>query len=260
MLMETFLYLSLIPEALVFSQLPPERFGKYLAIGDKKLTRGPAIFFKVDPNLSSDVLRLDEARNKCRPHADGSQRRSTYVSVYQALANVPVSALQELYLTTSDGIVLELKKSEYEAKGSSGMHLYQEVSPVTPMVASPLEPLEFCRYVTDPVHPVYLPRMVFCDLRLDGLAKDPEKSSAGNLPYSDINHLRECLTSLKYKSEKMTKIVHRDLALRTLYATIDNGFYVGDQEEFAAYPVPSLDELENEYTLWWNSATAVSRF
>jgi len=258
--MQTHLYLSLIPEALIFSQLSPERFGKYLAIGDKKTTRGPAMFVELDPEFRSDAFRLDEAREKCTPHPDGSSRRSTYVSVYDVLANVPVSAMGSLFLTTKDGITLELTRQPYPERKAKGLHLYQEIAPVYPQVASPLAPEPFCKYVTDPAHAVYLPRMVFCDQRLDGLATDPEKSSASNLPYPDINHLRECLTALRYKSDKMTKIVRREMNRQILYYTVGDGFYIGDQQNFAFYPMPSRDDLESTHRLWWSSAQSVTGY
>lgn len=259
--MELFLYLSLLPEALIYSQLPPDRFGKYMAIGDKKLTRGSALFFALDPQLDAPPLRLKEAREICRQHPDGSPRRSTYVSVYGALEHLPIAAFGNLYLSTKDGIVLELSQDEYKEERRPGLNLYQEICPVVPKVASPLAPKEFVRYVTDPKHPVFLPRMVCCDLRLNGLATDPEKSSAANLPYPDINHLRECLTILNYKGDKMTKIVHRDIDRDLLYYTVKSGFYVGDQESFVYYPMPSEELLESKYHSWWSSAsTVVSRF
>lgn len=258
--MQTYLYLSLIPEALIFSQLEPERFGKYLAIGDKKLTRGPAIFFDLDPEFESDYFRLGQAREKCRPHPDGSPRRSTYVSVYNVLANVPCSAIRNLYLTTKDGVTLELSPSESPPPERKGFHLYQEICPVFPRVASPLGPEAFARYVTDPSSPVFLPRLAFSEMRLDGMATDPEKSSAQRLPYKDLNHLRECLTSLSYRQDKMTKIVHRDLNRDLIYPVIDTGLFVGDQKDFLYYPFPGEDDLEGRHHLWWSSATSVSRF
>lgn len=258
--METHLYLSLIPEALVYSQLPPERFGSYMAVGDKRLTRGPAIFFEVDPEFSSDKFQLEPARAKCVQHPDGTPRRSVYVSVYNVLCNVPVSALGTLYLTTKDGVTLSLNRSDGELPKHKGYHLYQELCPVSPKVASPLGPKEFAQFVTNPDHPVFLPRIVFCDLRLDGMATDPEKSSASNLPYRDLNHLRECLTALKYKSSKMTKIVHRDLNKDLIFQVVREGFYVGDQDEFSFYPFPDADTLEGKHQRWWNSATSVSHY
>ncbi len=258
--MDTHLYLSLLPEALIFSQLDPERFGKYMAIGDKKLSRGPAMFFALDPDFQSDAFRLEEARAKCRPHADGSPRRSTYVSVYNVVAQVPVPAYGNLYLTTQDGITLELRPADQPPPERPGFHLYQEICPVYPKVASPLGPERFVKYVTDPRTPVFLPRLVFCELRLDGLATDPEKSSAANLPYSDLNHLRECLTALRYRQDKMTKIVLRDLQKDRLYPVIESGFFVGDQQHFRFYPFPSEEDLVGKHHRWWASATSVPRF
>ncbi|NDV61131.1 hypothetical protein G0Q06_01565 [Puniceicoccales bacterium CK1056] len=258
--METYLYLSLIPEALIYSQLPPDRFGKYLAIGDKKLTRGPAIFFSIDPAFTSDAFKMKTALDKCHPHPDGSPRRSSYVSVYNVLAQVPVSAIGALYLTTKDGLTLQLDPSSESPPERKGYHLYQEICPVYPKVASPLGPEEFARYVTNPDNPVFLPKLAFCELRLNGMATDPEKSSASNLPYKDLNHLRECLTSLDYKQDKMTKIVHRDLNKDLIYPVVDTGFFVGDQNDFKYYPFPSEDDLEGKHHLWWGSATSVSRF
>jgi hypothetical protein len=258
--MQTYLYLSLIPEALIFSQLDPERFGKYLAIGDKKLTRGPAMFFAIDPDFESDVFRMAEAREKCAPHLDGSPRRSTYVSVYNVLQHVPIHAIGNLYLTTKDGVTLELTAASEDPPQRRGFHLYQELCPVYPKVASPLGPREFARYVTDPANPVFLPKLAFCELRLDGMANDPEKSSAANLPYKDLNHLRECLTSLHYRQDKMTKIVHRDLQRDLIYPVVDSGFFVGDQQDFLTYPFPGEDDLQGVHHRWWSSATSVSRF
>ncbi len=258
--METHLYLSLIPEALIYSQLPPDQFGKYVAIGDKKLSRGAAMFFEVDPSFDSDAFHLDAARRKCVAHPDGTPRRSSYAGVYMVLANVPVSALGSFYLVTGDGLVLELTQAEYQPSRRRGLHLYQEIIPVQPRVASPLEPMEFSAYVTNPANLVFLPRIVFCELRLNGLATDPKGSDASNLPYHNLKHLRECLTALAYKSDKMTKIVTRDMETHRLFPVMTNGFFVGDQEAFAYYPLPSEDEQETVHFRWFNSAMKTPRF
>lgn len=257
--MDTHLYLSLIPEALIYSQLTPDQFGKYVAIGDKKLTQGPAMFFEVDPDFESEAFHLGAARKKCVPHADGTPRRSSYAGVYMVLANIPISSLRSLFLTTADGLVLELQRQEYKPSSRPGLHFYQEIIPVQPRVASPLEPKEFANYVTDPENPIFLPRLAFCELRLNGLETDPERSGAGNLPYKNLNHLRECLMALKYKSDKMTKIITRDMDADRVFPVMTNGFFVGDQNDFAFYPLPSEDERETVHFRWFNSATRAPR-
>ena len=253
------LYLSLIPEALVFSELPPERFGKYLAIGSKRLTSGPAIFFELDPELSSDAFQLDAARKKCKPHPDGTARASCYAAIYMVLARIPIEKLGKLYLTTEDGLTLQLDRSDQDPPKTQGLHLYQELAPVQPRVASPLGPKEFVSYVTNPANPIFLPRLAFCELRLGDIATNPEESQARDLPYRNLSHLRECLVSLKYNTQKMTKIVTRDMDTSRLFPVLENGIFVGDQEHFAYYPLPNESDLENKHFRWFNSASKTRR-
>lgn len=258
--MQTYLYLSLIPEALILSHLPPEQFGKYLAIGAKKQTESPAIFFAVDPSFRSDAFRIDDGIARLKPHADGSGRRSIYVSVYHVLANIPVRYLQSLYLVTAAGFTLRLEASPYVPEETSQLYLYQELCPVTPRVASQLEPRAFAANVTDPANPIYLPRVVFADMKIDGLARDPARGSADNLPYKNVEHLRSCLQEIQEHPDKATKIVVRDMRPDILYFMIRSGLFVGDQQDFRYYPLPGEDELASDHHLWWHSARTASRY
>ena len=63
--MEIHLYLSIFPEALIASMLPPEEFGKYFAVGNRKRTRGQAIFFKVNRNFENDYLKVKNIDKLC---------------------------------------------------------------------------------------------------------------------------------------------------------------------------------------------------
>jgi hypothetical protein len=101
-------YLSLIPESIVASMLPPEEFGNYYALGSHKRSRGQAIFFEIDPAKSGDAINFADAEARCIPHEDGSPRKSSYLSIYRAMESVPTEALTTLYLTTDDGRTLAL--------------------------------------------------------------------------------------------------------------------------------------------------------
>ena len=46
--MEKHLYLSLMPEALIASQLDPKAFGAYYAVGTEGKTQGQAAFFEIN--------------------------------------------------------------------------------------------------------------------------------------------------------------------------------------------------------------------
>ena len=198
------------------------------------------------------------ARERCRPHSDGSPKRSAYISTYRVLESIPIDALGSLYLTTDDGRVLELKRGEWHGEPERKLNLYQELCPATPSVASRLQPREFVSAVTDPSTPISFPRIVFADLILNGLSNDPNGGDIGDLPYPEISHLRACLHSLLEEQSKATKNVSRRLVGRIHYRTVRSGFFVGDPGGFAFYPMPPLEALEDEHRSWWRSAQTIS--
>lgn len=252
--MKKHLYLSLIPESLIASMLTPEQFGNYYAVGTEKRSRGQALFFEVDPDFESDHLPLHQIEERCVPHEDGTPRRSTYLSIYRVLEHVPLSALGKLHLVTTDGRVLALEKKNYEATEEDRLHLYQEFCPVNPRVASTLNPVEFWRHMTDASQPISVEKIVYCEMRLEELATDPETGTAEDLPYHNIHHLRDCLLGLKYDPKKKTKVVMRHLQQEVLFRTVRSGFFAGDKETLLHYPMPSLEELELKHHPWWRSA------
>lgn len=255
--MNYYLYLSLIPEALIGSMLPPHEFGMYFAVGTRKRTRGEAIFFHVDSSFKSKDFPFESLEKRCVPHRNGEPKQSVYLSIYRALEHVPVRYLKDLYLVTDDGRVLQLKQAEYKVKPVQELHLYQELSPVNPLIASNLDPITFCRTITDKNHVVHVPKVVFVELLLGGLAENPKHASAYNLPYKNLDHLRDCLSSLLAEPDKPTKTVIRSMPCDLLYRTIKNGFFIGDTHEFAFYPFPSIDELEEKNHDWWRSANVI---
>ena len=257
---EKYLYLSLTPEALIFSMLPPKQFGKYLAIGDKKQSSSHAIFVEIDPEIDIPGMQLEQARARCVPHSSGRLRRSAYVSIYRVLERVPLSSMGDMHLATKDGLVLTLKRSEYTKRTDQGRFLYQEICPVSPRVVSSLEPETFCRYVTNEENPLFMPKIAFADMKLGELAGDPEKGKVSNLPYPMIDHLRSCLISLDEKPDKKTKIERRGMRPDIIFYMVEKGFYIGDLENFLFYAMPDEDQLLGEHNRWWNSAAKIDRY
>ncbi len=253
---DTYLYLSVIPEALVASMLPPREFGTYLAIGSRKRSRGPAIFFDLQNDFETDYFDMSVISQKCVPHPDGTPKRSLYLGVYRVLEHVPLKALNSLWLTTRDGKVLELTQDGLPGSLPGTHHLYQEICPVHPMVASSLAPAEFCRFITDPQQAVSVPKIFFVDMWLADLADDPANGEGKNLPYPHMDHLRDCLMAVTPEADKHTKTVDRIPSESFPYRCIKSGFYVGNQEEVLYYPFLTHDELQNKYYSWWRSATA----
>ncbi len=253
--MPTYFYLSLIPEALIASMLPPEDFGLYYAIGSAKRSRGQAIFFSVDRDkLDPEVFPLADADKRCVPHKDGRPKTSVYLSIYRVLETIPRDALTALHLATDDGRVLTLSPREFVPDGEDRSHLYQEFCPVNPRIVSRLDPGQFAHFMTDPSNNVHVPRLVFAELTLGNLKNDPDHSNIDNLPYPNIGHLRDCLRDLAKAPSKPSKTVLRQMTQEVLYRTIRNGFFVGDASGITAFPLPSRDALEREHLAWWRSA------
>lgn len=253
--MATYLYLSLIPEALVASMLAPDDFGLYYAIGSAKRSRGQALFFSVDRDkLDPKDFPLEKIDAECVPHPDGSPKLSVYLSIYRVLEKVPRDALVALHLATDDGRVLTLSPQAFEPDGEHRAHLYQEFCPVTPRVVSRLHPGEFAEFITDTTKSVHIPRLVFAELTLGNLKNNADHPDIDNLPYPNIGHLRDCLRELAFGPEKATKTVLRQMTQEVLYRTIRNGFFVADADGITSFPLPSRDALEREHLAWWRSA------
>jgi hypothetical protein len=259
--MESYLYLSLIPEALILSQLPPDKFGRYIATGSKRQIEGPAVFFRVDSTADLTGFRMAEAQARCKVHADGSPRRSVYVAIYDVLRRVPLDALQEVFLTTPAGVTLGLKPGEWSPAGKGeDFFLYQELGPVYPRVASKLNPVEFCTQVTSGEQLISLPALAFIDLKLGGLAFDPEQKNGREPPYQHLDHIRECLRGLPLKGDQPTKIVNRGLRPDILFSFIRSGVFVGAGGRVRFFPLPGDDKLESTHLMWWRSAQALKGY
>lgn len=238
-------------EALIASHLEPEAFGHYMATGTQKLTRGNLMFFEVDRDkLSGDYFRLHDIDKRCVPHADGTPKRSKYISIYRVLENVNLEALKQLNLVTNDGRVLTIAPHAADDGEPAREYLYQELCPVNPLIAATLSPSRFCRFMTDPELPLYLPRLFFVDLLLD---REAGGRLAGYLPYEDPAHVEDCLAALRTQ-DKPTKTVSRTPTIRAFYRTVNRGFYVGDRKGLLHFPFPSREALETEHARWWRSA------
>ncbi len=250
--MKQFVYLSLTPESLVASHLPPAEFGNYLAVGTRKRLRGQAIFLELNPAKLRN-LPIDYMNERLVPYADGEPKRSVYLSIYRVLENIPIEAMLNLYLVTDDGKVLELKSVPFPLDKQDIIHLYQQFNPISTRVASKLSPPEFIAFLTDTEKPVSAPSIFMVELKLNKLSRHPE-APIHDLPYPNPDHLKDCLSTLMLSEHRLTKTVIRQFKGELSYRTIKTGFFVGNQDDYLYYAFPSIDELEGPYYSWWRSA------
>lgn len=251
--METYLYFLLFPESLVVSMLGPSEFGVYLATGTEKRAREQAIYFQLDSGFKSDYFDLEKARKSCVPHEDGQPKRSVYVSTYRVLEHVPLNVIKDIWLVTRDGRGLALHKSEIPEEHQEQYHLYQELCPVHPLIASRMNPKNFNSFITNPQVNVSVPRICFVEMDLSDLAQDPSSGDVSNLPYKNIDHIRDCLIELATRN-KTTKTVNRIQHEHIPYRSVKKGFFLGDQTGMLYYPFPSLEDMDKHHHHWWRSA------
>ena len=251
--METYLYLLLFPESFVMSMLGPSEFGAYLSTGTKKRAREQAIYFQLDGGFQSDYFDLDKAKKSCAPHEDGRPKHSVYVSAYRVLEHVPLNVIGDLWLVTRDGRGLALSQSEVPEENEEQYHLYQELCPVHPLIASRMNPKDFNSFITNPEVTVSVPRICFVEMDLSDLARDPSNGDASNLPYKNIDHIKDCLIELGTRN-KTTKTINRIQHEYIPYRSVKKGFFVGDKTDMLFYPFPSLEDMEKHHHYWWRSA------
>jgi hypothetical protein len=150
--------------------------------------------------------------------------------------------------------VLGLEAGDEPPEAAEGLHLYQEIAPVHPLVVSSLGPRQFYELIVkSPSSLLRLPAICFVDLRLGELADDPRNGSIGSLPYSRTGHLRQCLMALATK-RVAAKMVNRTEPATFPYRTIKNGIFVGNEAELRFFPLPPPDRLRAENYRWWRSA------
>ncbi|MFY9152891.1 MAG: hypothetical protein WAO52_12800 [Prolixibacteraceae bacterium] len=245
--MSKFIYLTAIPEALIASMLPPREFGEYLSTGTKKRNRAQALFFEIDLSQVKNLIDMEILNKRCVAKPDGSPKRSVYLSVYKVLEMIPLPALKNLYLTTENGHILELEKTPYNQapKHMDRNYLFQELCPVSPLIASNLNPTAYLKRLTDGSSPIALPKLFFVELKLGDMATNQKMGSVDYLPYEEVEHLRDCLEILNSEDGKHMKTVKRVFSGNLLYRSIETGFYIGSNDEIIYYRCPSLTELEN---------------
>ncbi len=253
MMEQTRLYLSMIPEALVASMLPPEQFGSYLAVGSHKRSSSPAIYFELDPGFTSDFFNMDIVKERCVAHSDGAPKHSLYLGIYRVLEHVPLEALGKLYLTTRDGQVLCLEQQSYTHASDTEYYLYDEICPVHPLIASRLDPAAFVEFVTNPGSPLCVPKLFFADLDPEKLIGSDQTAEGATALHNLPERIKECFRELD-SAGKPTKTVDRVHTRTCRWNQIKNGYFVGVGHTLLHYPFPDRDTLDRHHHRWMRSA------
>lgn len=258
---EKHLYMIVFPiNALVASQLEPKQFAEHYTIGSSKHYEGKVIFAEIDVKFRNPYFQIDEYLAQTVAQPNGAPKKTKFVSSYAVLEHVDFKAFKSLYLVTVNGKALELKSKSYDAINEPGLvRIYQEITPVTNLVASTLDQRSFGKYLTTETKAKGAPKVCFTQYEFDiaDFLRRNENREILSSPIPDTNPalLLEYITEIKSHPEKKTKTVNlNSTLLAASYGLIRHGFFFAAGSEILFYPMPSVAELERDHYDWWRFA------
>lgn len=252
------LYMLVHPiNALVASQLEPDRFGDHYTNGSAKHFSGKVIFAEIDINFRNPYFEIDKYLNLTVPYEDGSPKKTKFIKSYGVLEHVDLDSIQKLFLCTANGKVLPLESVEYTAYNEPGLiRIYQEINPLDTLIASTKDQREFGKFITTETISKGAPKMCFTQIEfnIDRFLKQNEGKEIFSIELPNVNPYRffDCIMQLKKFPEKATKTIGLGSLLRDIsYKYLRHGFWFAEGEKLKFFPMPSLAELEDKYFYWW---------
>jgi len=260
---EHYLYVILHPNyALVASMLPPKEFGKHYTLGSSRYFHGQVVFAEIDRDYRHDYFPIDGLLADVKPKADGSPKRTKFISTYRVLEHVDLSAFKNLFITSVMGLVLELKKEDtYDGAHRPGfVRIFQEICPLSTVVLTYMNPPEFGNFITDSKQPKGAPKVFFCqiDLDIDEFVRQIEEDPFHESPIPNVHphKLREQILEMKANPSKPVKGISLDSAFgRISFLRLRTGFWMAQGSQLICYPIPERDKLESEHFEWYRSLT-----
>lgn len=259
--LEKHLYVIVHPiNALVASQLTPAEFAEHYTIGSSKHYQGKVIFAELDIGFRDKYFEIDHYLDATVAHPDGSPKKTKFISSYGVLEHIDLKALKALYLVTTNGKVLELKAQPYTVVNEPGLvRLYQEICPLSNLVASTLDQRGFARYITAETRSKGAPKIMFTqyEFDVDAFLHTNQNRDMLTCPIPDTypNRMHDYMLELKEHPEKKTKTVSLNSTLTAAsWRLIRHGFWFGDHNELVFFPIPSSKELEKDHYAWWRAA------
>jgi hypothetical protein len=256
--LEKHLYMIVFPvNSLVASQLKPADFAQHYTIGSAKHFSGKVIFAEIDIKFRNPYFDIDHYLGLTAPHSDGRPKKTKFISSYGVLEHVDLSALKHLYLVTANGKALEIAAQPYTAINEPGLvRIYQEITPLSNLVASTLDQRAFGKYITSETRSKGAPKICFTQYEFN-VAEFMEKNKNRDMMYSPIPEtnparLFEYLRELQTHPDKKTKTISLNTTLlEGSYGLMRHGIWFAEGGNLIFYPMPSRAELERDHYEWW---------
>ncbi|NOY59874.1 MAG: hypothetical protein GXO75_13240 [Calditrichaeota bacterium] len=255
------LYMTVFPNnSLIASQLTPEAFAKHYILGSAKHYKGKMIFAEIDINFRDPYFAIDDYLAQTVAHEDGSPKKTKFIASYAVLEHVPLNVIKSLYLATASGLALKLTPKPYTAINEPGLiRIFQEITPLQNLVATNLDQRSFGKYITTGTRSKGAPKIAFTQIELDVdefLAENKDRNFfASPIPGHHPYRLYECLLELHGNPHKKTKTISLGSLLADIpYTRIRHGFWFDDGKECLFFPMPSLEEMKDNYFRWLKAA------
>lgn len=252
------LYMIVFPiNALVASQLDPEKFGEHYTTSSEKHFSGKVIFTELDINFRNPYFEIDKYLELTKERPDGTPKKTKFIKSYGVLEHVDLDAIKKMYLCTSNGKVLPLESAEYTAYNEPGLiRVYQEITPLETLVASTKDQREFGKFITTETESKGAPKICFTQIEfnIDRFHKQNEGKDIFSIELPNVNPYRfyDCINVLKKYPDKFTKTIGLGSLLRDIsYKYLRHGFWFAEGDKLKFFPMPSVAELENKYFYWW---------
>ena len=258
---EKHLYVIMWPNyALVASMLPPTAFGAHYTLGSSRYFHGQVVYAEIDENYRNEYFSIDRYLDEVKPKADGSPKRTKFISTYRVLEHVDLSAFRNLYISSVEGKVLELQKeSTYDREHQSGfVRTFQEICPLSTIVLTFMSPAEFGQYITDPELPKGAPKVMFTqiDLNIESFLQQLESDPFHSSPIPNVHphKLRQQILQLRANPNKRVKGISLDSVFgRIAFTRLRAGFWIASGKELIHYPIPDRETLEREHFEFYRS-------
>jgi hypothetical protein len=252
------LYQILYPnQALIASQLGPQDFARHYLVGSVRHYNGKLVFAEIDPGFRDPYFAIDEVFAATVPHADGSPKRTKFISSYRVLEHMDFDAILKLYLADAEAHVLELSPGVYDKTHQPGfLRTYAEIAPLSMLVLSPLSMPDFGSYITAPGNGKGSPKLFYTqiDLTVDEFLKTFEENPFAQAPFPFLHpsKLRDAILDMQATPDKKAKGLSLFCPIEQIsFKKIRHGFMFASPHRYRFFPMPSPQEIEETNFKFW---------
>lgn len=254
------LYQIMYPnQALIASHLSPEAFARHYVVGSVRHYNGKLVFAEIDNKFRHPYFDIEGVFKEMTPHADGSPKCTKFICSYRVMEHMDFDCIQSLFLTNSEAHVLELKPGAFDKVQQTGaIRTYAEIAPLSMLVMSPLNMIDFGRHITEPNSAKGCPKLFYTqiELNVDEFIATFEDNPFTQAPFPFLHpsKLRDAILQMRLMREKKTKGLSLFAPLDQIsFKKIRHGFMFASQDKHRFFPMPSTSEIEQKHFKFWQT-------